>query len=139
MHAVLASIDFKVDDTLPQSAAMNGRLLGATDDEIQTAIEVIRRALEHPVLKRAAAQMQHDLRRETPILLTLEDGSLAEGVIDLAYLTDDAEFAGWTVVDFKTDREFAASSQRYVAQVRLYAEAISKLMNAPVEGVLLVL
>jgi ATP-dependent exoDNAse (exonuclease V) beta subunit len=59
-------------------------------------------------------------------------------VIDLAYREDELGFAGWTVVDFKTDREFAASSERYVTQVRLYAEAIGSLMNAPAQGVLLV-
>jgi ATP-dependent helicase/nuclease subunit A len=138
VHAVLASIDFRGEDALQQSAVMNGRLVGATDDEIDAATVAVREALEHPILRRAAARTPSELRRETPVLLRLEDGSLAEGVIDLAYREDELEFAGWTVVDFKTDREFAASSERYVTQVRLYAEAIGSLMNAPAQGVLLV-
>ena len=40
------------------------------------------------------------------------DGDLVEGVVDFAFLEDSAEFAGWTVVDFKTDREFATTSNR---------------------------
>jgi hypothetical protein len=33
------------------------------------------------------------------------------------FLRDDtAEFAGWTVVDFKTDREFEETSDRYIVQ-----------------------
>jgi hypothetical protein len=52
------------------------------------------------------------LRRETPGLLALDDGSLVEGVVDLAFHDDMPDFAGWTVVDFKTGREFAVSSAR---------------------------
>jgi hypothetical protein len=29
-----------------------------------------------------------------------------EGIVDLAFSEKTADFAGWTVVDFKTDREF---------------------------------
>jgi ATP-dependent helicase/nuclease subunit A len=47
------------------------------------------------------------LRRETPVLLTLDDGSLVEGVVDLTFREDTPDFIGWTVLDFKTDREFA--------------------------------
>lgn len=78
------------------------------------------------------------LRRETPAF-EARRGSIAEGVVDLAYREEEPHFTGWTVVDFKTDREFAASSERYVTQVRLYAEAIGSLMNSPAQGVLLVL
>jgi ATP-dependent helicase/nuclease subunit A len=41
----------------------------------------------------------------------LDDGSLVEGVVDLAF----RDFIGWTVLDLKTDREFATSSDRYTA------------------------
>ena len=68
-------------------------------------------------------------------MLRLDDGSIAEGVVDLAYPDHEPGFAGWTVVDFKTDREFAAASDRYFTQVRLYAEAIGSLMHVPTQGV----
>jgi hypothetical protein len=41
-------------------------------------------------------------------------------------------------VDFKTDREIAASMDHYVAQVRIYAQAIGMLMDSPAQGILLV-
>jgi hypothetical protein len=44
---------------------------------------------------------------------------VVEGVVDLAFAENTLEFAGWTVVDFKTDREFQAWSDRYIAQVRV--------------------
>jgi hypothetical protein len=37
-------------------------------------------------------------------------------VVDLAYFENEPD-ASWTVVDFKTDREFAASSEGYATQV----------------------
>ena len=48
-------------------------------------------------------------------------------------------FTGWTVVDFKTDREFATSSDRYTAQLRVYSEAIRTATSSPTRGILLVL
>jgi hypothetical protein len=91
-------------------------------------------ALQHPILQRAAASARKgELCRETPVLLRLDDGSLVEGVVDLAFHEDTADFSGWTVVDFKTDREFATSSDRYTAQVGIYRAGglIAKLQCGP--------
>jgi ATP-dependent helicase/nuclease subunit A len=60
-------------------------------------------------------------------------------VVDLAFHEDTSDFTGWTVVDFKTDRDFAASSVHYLAQVRLYSQAIRVATDLPTRGVLLVL
>jgi ATP-dependent helicase/nuclease subunit A len=138
VHAVLASIELTRGDDIQQSASLNGRLIGATDEEIEAAVGVVRAVLEHPVMRRAAARSVDELRRETPVMLRLEDGSIAEGVVDLAFPDNAPGFAGWTIVDFKTDREFAASSDRYITQVELYAEAIGNLMHVPAQGFLLV-
>jgi ATP-dependent exoDNAse (exonuclease V) beta subunit len=67
------------------------------------------------------ALAQGRCRRETPITLTLADGTLVEGVLDLAFREEDA----WTVVDFKTDRELEKERQHYKRQIGLYAAAIS--------------
>ena len=71
--------------------------------------------------RRPLALGKGELRRETPIILTLDDGGLVEGVVDLAFREDTPDFDGWTVLDFKTDREFARSSEIYTAQVSLYS------------------
>jgi ATP-dependent exoDNAse (exonuclease V) beta subunit len=139
VHTVLASIDLSDPDAIQQSAVMNGKMVGASDNEIAAAVMAVRNALAHPVLRRAATRANNGLRREAPVTLRLDDGSLVEGVIDLAYPDDDSESSGWTVVDFKTDREFSASSERYVAQVQLYAQALERVMNSPAKAVLLVL
>ena len=101
-------------------------------------IATVSRVLEHPILQRAASARNSGLRRETPVILTFEDGGLVEGVIDLAFREDTPEFAGWTVVDFKTDREFAETSDRYIAQVRVYSQAVGAATSssqalAPIE------
>ena len=140
VHALLASVDLDaIVDAIKASAAVNGRLVGATDEEVEAAIATVDRALAHPILRRAAACAGVSrLRRETPVLLRRDDGSLVEGVVDLAFYEDTSEFVGWTVVDFKTDREVDAMSL-YIAQVSLYLEAISAATGSPARGIILVL
>ena len=107
--------------------------------EIIAAVATVRATLEHPILRRAAVSARKgEIRRETPVLLTLDDGGLVEGVVDLAFLEDTPEIAGWTVVDFKTDREFATSSDRYTAQLCMYASAVHRATGLNSRGILLV-
>jgi ATP-dependent exoDNAse (exonuclease V) beta subunit len=139
VHALLASIDLKADaSAVAAAASVHGRIVGATAEEISCATVTVGRVLEHPILCRAASVGNGDLRRETPVMLTLEDGGLVEGVIDLTFRDDTPEFAGWTVVDFKTDREFEETSDRYIAQVRVYSRAVGAATSTPTRGVLLV-
>jgi ATP-dependent helicase/nuclease subunit A len=140
VHALLASIDLNADaDAIQALAAINGTLVGAIEEEIQAAIVTVGSALRHPILQRAAASARKgQLRRETPVLLTLDDGSLVEGVVDLTFREDTPDFIGWTVLDFKTDREFATSSDRYTAQVGVYSKAIGAATGLPSRGILLV-
>jgi ATP-dependent helicase/nuclease subunit A len=155
VHAVLAAVDLDADEPAVRAAARaQGRLVGASGDEIDAAAVATRAALAHPLLRRAAASAATGgLRRETPVLLRLDDGSLAEGVVDLAFREQgagnggDAGAAGegdgaggvsWTVVDFKTDRELADRRAPYEAQVRLYADAVARATREPARAVLLI-
>ena len=95
-------------------------------------------ALAHPIMRRAASVALMNLRRETPIILRRQDGSLVEGVVDLAFREEAADFE-WTAVDFKTDREFDLYRAEYTAQVALYAQAIEKATESSVSGILLVI
>jgi ATP-dependent exoDNAse (exonuclease V) beta subunit len=140
IHAMLASVDLTADgDAIRASAVINGRLVGATGEEAQAAIGVVRATLRHPLLQMAAASAERgELRRETPVQLTLDDGSLVEGVVDFAFREETDDFRGWTVLDFKTDREFAMSSDRYTTQVRAYSEAIRAATGLRSRGILLI-
>jgi ATP-dependent helicase/nuclease subunit A len=54
-----------------------------------------------------------------------------EGIVDLAF----EENGSWIVVDYKTDREIAATGEDgYRRQVALYASAIAKATGQPSSG-----
>ena len=139
VHALLASIDLDAGvDAIKSGAAINGRLVDATEEEIQAAIATVGDVLAHPILRRAAASAgKGRLRRETPVLLRRDDGSLVEGTVDLAFYEDTPDFVGWTVVDFKTDRKVEAMSV-YITQVRVYSEAVCAATGSPARGIILV-
>ena len=107
VHALLASIDLDAGiDAIEAEAITHGRLVNATDEEVRAAIATVGATLAHPILRRAAASASKGrLRRETPVLLRRDDGTLIEGAVDLAFYEDTSDFAGWTVVDFKTNRD----------------------------------
>lgn len=138
VHAVLALIDLSSSsDDVTATAAVQGKIVGATKNEIDATVAAVLRAKAHPVLQRAAkAALAGHLRREIPVML-VQDQTLAEGVIDLAFREEMPDFAGWTVVDFKTDRELAEARDRYVRQVQLYSRAVSVSTGLPARGVLL--
>ena len=67
--------------------------------------------------------------RELPVMVRLEDGTLVDGRIDLAWLSENT----WTVVDYKTDRR----EKRNVSQVQLYALALERATKIPARGIVL--
>jgi ATP-dependent exoDNAse (exonuclease V) beta subunit len=139
VHALLAVLDLNAQPNAILSAAkLHERLVDAADAEIEAAASAVVGALEHPLMRRAAGAASANLRRETPILLGLADDNLAEGVVDLAFREEAPGFAGWTVVDFKSDGEFEPSRARYTAQVGYYVEAIEKSTKLPARGLILV-
>jgi ATP-dependent helicase/nuclease subunit A len=140
VHAMLAVVDLNASiKEIIALAEANARLIDATRPEIDAAVRAVQAALNHPVMQRAALSLDDgSVRRETPIQLRQEGGSLVEGVVDLAFREETPEFTGWTVVDFKTDREIEKSRDRYAAQVAVYAEAIGISTRSPARGLLLI-
>src|SRR5207244_797787 len=136
VHAVLAAVELDADHAgVVDAAALQGRLLGATAEEVEAAVDTAVRALAHPLLRRAAnAARAGHCRRECPVGVQVEGGVLVEGVIDAAFLEDGE---GWTVVDFKTDVEIAGRLEEYRRQVGVYAEAVGRATGVRARGVLL--
>jgi ATP-dependent helicase/nuclease subunit A len=137
VHAVLAQVDLTSGDPDPSVsdiAGVEARVLGLSEADAIAAGETVARVLQHELFARARdAARRGACRRETPVTLTLADGTLVEGVADLAF----EEGGTWTVVDYKTDREIAASGEeRYRRQVALYASAIAQATGAAALGVL---
>jgi ATP-dependent exoDNAse (exonuclease V) beta subunit len=135
---VLAAVDFDASaDEIRVVAQANARLVDATAEEVDATVKAVRSALQHPLMQRAARARA--LRRETPLQHYRDDGTLIEGVIDMAFQESTPEFAGWTVVDFKTDREIEKAETQYRGQVAAYVEAIGVATAQPSRGFLLVL
>ena len=134
VHVVLASIPLDGDgERIRASAQLHGRILGALAEEIQAAVTTVAAALQHPLMERARkAAACGACHREVPLTLREEDGTLIEGLADLAF----RENGKWIVVDFKTDQELAAALERYRRQVAIYATAISKATSSSSEAFL---
>jgi ATP-dependent helicase/nuclease subunit A len=137
VHAVLAAIDLDASaDEIAAVAQANARLIDATAEEVDAAATTVRAALQHPLMQRAATAQA--LRRETPIQHYREDATLIEGVVDLAFQESTPDFKGWTIVDFKTDREIEKAENQYRAQVAAYVEAVRIATASSARGFLLV-
>jgi ATP-dependent exoDNAse (exonuclease V) beta subunit len=131
VHAVLAQVP--LDAERPRVAALCealARLTGALPDETAAAIDAVVAALAHPRIR--AARLSTKARREVAVAQVLDDGMLAEGVIDLAYPSD----TGWVIVDFKTD-EIVDAKGSYAAQLRRYVDAVKRATGQEACGVLL--
>ena len=113
-------------DDLEQLAAVWGHRHGVSELERKAAVDVVRGALAHPALTVPEGARRH---RELPVLVRLDDGTMVDGRIDFAW-TDGAS---WTVIDYKTDRR----ARRDIAQVQVYALALSRATGLPVRAIVL--
>jgi len=120
-------------DVVAVMARTHGRIVGATDAEIESAIDVVAAVLAHPLMARAREALQ-DGRcvRETSVTVVMGD-TLVEGIVDLAF--DDNKST--TVIDFKTDRELDGALDVYRRQVQIYAHAIASATGRPARAVLM--
>ena len=134
VHAVLATVPLDSDaEQIRASTQLHGRIFGALGKEIEAAVTTVASALQHPLMERARkAAACGACHREVPLTLREEDGTLIEGLADLAF----QENGKWIVVDFKTDQELAAALERYRRQVAIYAAAISKATSSSSEAFL---
>lgn len=129
VHTILRDADAGAD--LKALAEVHGRLVGATAEEMEAAIEAVRAALEDPLLARA--RKAERLHREYPIVLKLDGNRVLEGILDLVFV----EQGIWHVVDFKTDVDIAANEAHYKRQLQWYSLAIARLNAASVQAHLL--
>ena len=134
VHAALATAPLDAAAaTIARIVETEGRIVGASADEVAAATPIVETTLAHPLL--AAARRAHAagrLYRETPVTF-VAGGTLLEGTVDLAFEDEGTV----TVLDFKTDRAEGESLTRYQRQVGLYARAIGDAMSLPTRAVLL--
>jgi ATP-dependent exoDNAse (exonuclease V) beta subunit len=131
VHAVLATVALEATpEDVIAIAETQGRILLSTGEEIRAAAAIGTAVLGHDLMARArrAAVMS----RETPLTWVQKDGTMIEGVLDLAFEEDGVT----TVVDFKTDHELAAGEARYRAQVQQYVGAVERATGKRARGIL---
>lgn len=133
VHAVMsiAALD-SAREAVEQVARVQGRILGATEEEVTAATETVVKALGHPIMRRAAA-VKGSCRREVPVVIQLADNMMIEGIVDLAFQENDR----WVVVDYKTDFEIKGRLEEYRNQIGLYAQAIARASGQEAQAVLL--
>ena len=129
VHTLLRDVHLDAGEPeIRRLARLHGRVLGVTNPERRFAIQAVRSALDHSLLERArAARRRH---RELPFLLTVEEGKLLEGTIDLAFQEEDR----WIVVDFKTDVHLKPEDPGYRRQVQWYVYGLKQITGQPAEG-----
>ncbi|HJT88093.1 MAG TPA: UvrD-helicase domain-containing protein, partial [Bryobacteraceae bacterium] len=124
VHDILQRAD-RVEE-IPALARIWGRRHGLTGQACEAAVAVARSAME-----RVEDLVPTDAQRlrETPLLVRLEDGTLVDGRIDLAW----SDGSQWTVVDYKTDRR----ERRRAGQLQLYALALQQATGLPARAIVL--
>jgi hypothetical protein len=131
VHAVLATVPLDASSAVvKRTADTQGRLLLAPAAEIRAAAVVVDAVLGHGLIARARAGTA--VERELPVTWLQRDGTMTEGVLDLAF----QESGVTVVVDFKTDHELSAGEDRYRAQVQQYVNAVARATGVPATGVL---
>jgi len=135
VHAVLAIVPLDAtSDQIADVTDTQARILAAPPDEADAAYRLTQALLAHPLLTPARnAWKTGKCCREAPVTWIEPDGTLVEGVLDIAFENGD----GWTIIDFKTDRELGAAEDQYRRQVGLYAAAVKRATGKNAKGLLI--
>jgi len=136
VHETMLRIHFAAPRTeIEQVAASVARMIGAGADDVDAAVDAVANALGSDVIRAAASASE--IRREYPVLVTLDDGATAEGIADLAFRSDADGAARWTIVEFKTDADLSRRLPEYRAQVAIYLRAVRAATALAASGVIL--
>lgn len=129
VHTVLRDVAFDASsEEIQDLVLLHSRMLDAKPVEAPAAFDAVKRTLNQPLLKRAAAA--DECFREFPVLLEIDEDRVLEGTLDLAFREGDR----WSVIDFKTDMDLQPADVRYVRQIRWYGFALRRLTNCEVQG-----
>ena len=133
VHAVLATVALDASEAvIARTAHTQARIINASASaaDAHAAAVVAAAVLRHDLLARARASTR--VMRETPVSWVNDDGTLIEGVLDLAFDEGDTTI----VVDFKTDHELSAGETRYRAQLQQYVQAVARATGRRATAVL---
>jgi ATP-dependent helicase/nuclease subunit A len=133
-HAVLEQWDFTrprveissvIEQTIRHSVAQDHReLIADVTEDLTVLFENFLSSEPYNTLQRATV-----LGREVPFVMSLGEGQMMEGVIDLIYRLDDRIW----IADYKTDdvlaEEVQARADRYRSQAESYSRAVASSLG----------
>ncbi len=134
-HKALGAVDYALvrenrwQETLE---CLTGRGIVQPDELPFLRMDDVRAFFASPIGQRA--RNAADVRREWPFVLRADQHTLVQGILDMAFMEDDA----WVLVDYKTDHATPEEiSQRYQDQMRWYATALQRITGQPVKEIIL--
>ena len=139
VHAILAEVELDAEAAgVALVAAAQGRILGASADEIEAGSPPRRPRCCHPIMRRAAASISAASAGERPRSCSPRGGRHGDRGRDRSGVPRAAPTGPeWTVVDFKTDVELSERKAQNTTQILLYVKAIRAATGEPAKGVLL--
>ena len=132
VHLAMRDVNYDGSvESIERIVVTHARIVGATDEETSAAVQAIVACLKHPLMD--LARKSSKVHRELPVVAKMDDGSILDAVIDLAFEDD----SGWIVVDFKTDAEDPTRLSKYRRQVGWYVRGLEVILKQRPVGWLL--
>ena len=126
VHRLFEKVDWSKADLLEEMAVIEGKGLGATGPMIKRAGEMVREAINSPILQRVIKSSGY--QKEVPFTYK-NNGTIFEGVMDVVFKEED----GLVVLDFKTDLvdkiDLNSRIEHYKPQVKFYSDALKAIFG----------
>jgi ATP-dependent helicase/nuclease subunit A len=134
VHRLFEKVDWSQPGLVEKMAEIEPKDLGATGPMIKRAGEIVREAINSPILQRVIKSGSY--QKEVPFTFK-NNGTIFEGVMDVVFKEGD----GLVVLDFKTDLvgkdDLNLKVDHYKPQARVYSDAIKTIFGlAPKEVIL---
>jgi len=134
VHRLFEKLDWSQPGLVEKMAEIEGKDLGATGTMIKRAGEMVREAINSPILQRVIKSSSY--QKEVPFTYK-DNGTIFEGVMDVVFKEGD----GLVVLDFKTDLikkdDLNSKIEHYKPQAQVYSDAIKTIFGKPPKEVIL--
>ena len=134
VHRLFEKVDWSQPGLVEKMAEIEGKDLGATGPMIKRAGEMVKEALNSPLLQRVIKSGNY--QKEVPFTYK-NNGTIFEGVMDVVFKEED----GLVVLDFKTDLvkkdELNSKIGHYKPQTKVYLDAIKTIFGKQPKEVIL--
>jgi ATP-dependent helicase/nuclease subunit A len=134
VHRLFEKMDWSQPGLVEKMAEIEGKDLGATGPMIKRAGEMIREAINSPLLQRVIKSGNY--QKEVPFTYK-DNGTIFEGVMDVVFKEGD----GLVVLDFKTDLvkkdDLNSKVEHYKPQALVYSDAVKTIFGLGPKEVIL--